>query len=138
MAAVWSAPSIGVAVDGKIHIAWSDARILSYTSADGGATWASPVQISTAPSGMATSPSLAVALNGAIYTAWAEDRDGNPDIFVAASTNAGASWGTNVRINDDPGTTDQSNPSLAADSSGTLFLAWQDSRKGSPRIYFAR
>ena len=59
------------------------------------------------------SPSIAVNTDGNIYVAWADKRNGNLDIYFAKSTDDGAYFGTNVRV-DDSGlsTKDQSNPSI--------------------------
>ncbi len=51
----------------------------------------------------------------------------NADVFVARSTNGGASWGAQVRVNDDTTSKHQFWPAIAV-SNGALHVAWFDFR----------
>ena len=90
-----------------------------------------------APSGDQYWPSLAVGADGTLYAAWADTRNGNYDIYFARSTDGGATWSANIRVEDSP-SGDQSSPSLAVGADGTLYAAWGDSRNGNDDIYAAR
>src|SRR5438128_11422772 len=50
-----------------------------------------------------------------------------PDIYATRSTNAGASFAANVKVNDDLGAVTQWGPSLAANG-GKIVTVWADSR----------
>ena len=53
----------------------------------------------------------------------------NSDIFFNKSTDGGATWSANVKVNQDAGTNVQTQPSLAITPDGTkLLVSWQDSR----------
>ena len=104
-------------------------------STDCGVTWGTPVQLNT---GSTTSQGSAIAvnaLNGNVYVAWRQFKStGIPDaIMIAASTNAGRSFGAPVRISTftpfDQGTTGTSirtnaYPSLASDMFGFVYVAF--------------
>ena len=81
-------------------------------------------------------PSLAVDDNGYIYTVWTDERNGHPDIYFARSTDNGATFDANIKVNDDVLTA--THPALAIDGSGNILVVWQDERNGNPDIYFAR
>lgn len=56
----------------------------------------------------------------------------NADVFVARSTDGGATWGPPVKVNDDPTSKHQFWPTIAV-SDGVLHVAWYDFRNsGSP------
>ncbi len=67
------------------------------------------------------------------------------DIFVARSTDGGATWSAPLRVNDDPAgvANDQFNQWLAVDpSDGSVNLSWNDTRNDpahlSTDIFYAR
>ncbi len=99
---------------------------------------------------------------GRLYVVWQDARSpsGDYDIYLAftdvTATGPGSSW-TNVKINDDVGTANQMNPSIAVglppadfacDESSEpryafdcigkcVYVAWQDQRNGNDDIYLA-
>ena len=52
----------------------------------------------------------------------------NADIYFFKSTDNGATWSGNVKLNDDNTTTDQWHPAISVDSLGRVFVYWYDSR----------
>ena len=42
------------------------------------------------------------AARGTVYVNWIDTRNGDPDVFVAASRDGGTTWEAPVRVNDDP------------------------------------
>jgi len=83
-------------------------------------------------------PALTVGPDDTIHIAWADERFGNSDIFYACSTDGGASWSSNVRVNDDATVADQDSPTIVVDEQGHVHIAWEDSRNGDYDIYYAR
>jgi len=83
-------------------------------------------------------PALAVA-GSSVYLAWQDTRDDSEgDIFFARSIDDGQTWGTNIKINDDPPGVEQSAPYLATQGDG-VYLVWHDEREGDAGdVYFAR
>jgi hypothetical protein len=69
---------------------------------------------------------------GALYCSWMDETATNgTDVFVARSTDRGASWSAPVRVNDDPTgeRKDQFNQWLSVDpTSGSINLSWNDAR----------
>ena len=135
-------PSIAVDTAGNVHVAWVDDRdghpdIYAGFRAAGSTTWSADVKVSDDPgTAMQVGPSIDVDSSGNAYAAWYDSRNGHGDIYFAYRP-AGGSWGTNVRVNDDPGTAEQRLPALVVDASGNAFAAWPDNRGASQDIYFA-
>src|SRR5262249_39975445 len=85
-------------------------------------------------------PTIAAQRNS-VYVAWADFRNYNWDIFLAASTDGGATFGTNVRV-DDFLVLERLNerPALGLDRRGPLHVAWTDLRRREPdtNVFYAR
>ncbi|NOZ05028.1 MAG: exo-alpha-sialidase [Chloroflexi bacterium] len=139
------APDIVAGSGGKVYVVWeesaggtADTDIMFASSADGGTSWATPVQaVFDVSSSYQRTPVLALDSAGTLYVAWEEQKGGNGDIYVTRSTDGGAGWGYGVRVNDDSTTRDQTLPTLVAGTAGHLYLAWSDARNGNDDIYFA-
>ena len=70
-------------------------------------------------------------VNGNIYVVFNDKPAGTDkaDIFFTQSTNSGLSWSARVRVNDDSGTNDQWQPTLAVMPNGEhLFISFYDRR----------
>src|SRR6267143_956690 len=137
VAAEQGEPAIAVAPDRSVYIVWTDPRnaarstdIYFSKSTDLGATWSPNFFVNDDVGNRAQSaPDVAVDGAGNIYVAWSDSRDLNtgPDIYAARSTNGGASFTANVKVNDDAGATYQGSPSLAVNA-GRVHAAWSDER----------
>lgn len=80
-----------------------------------------------------------VAVRGQeVFTAWYDVRNGDSDVFFAKSVDGGATFGPNVRVNDDTGQSRQYKPSLGLDAAGSIYMIWRDDRRGHADIFFAR
>lgn len=132
---------------GVVYLTWwnlnSDDIMFDWSS-DGGLTWHSDIRVNdvagSASGGGWQIPIPAMNVDptsGDIYIAWPDSRDGDQDIYVARSTDGGQTWSTNVRINDDAGSTTQYMVDLAIDSSRTVHAAWEDRRSGDWNIYYS-
>jgi len=47
-------------------------------------------------------------------------------------------WSATVKINDDPGIAEQTDPDVEVDANGYLYAVWEDERNGGRDIYFSR
>jgi len=77
-----------------------------------------------------------VNASGAIFVAWTDSSFTStaPDIAATVSTNGGASFPVAVKVNDDAGTVQQGQPTLAV-RGDRAQLAWSDYRTGGPYPY---
>lgn len=142
-------PSIAVDNNDNVYMVWQDERngnwdIYFAKSTDGGKSFGTNIRVNddTSTSNQGT-PSITIDKNEDIYIVWADERNGNYDIYFSKSTNGGESFNTNVRVNDDTGSSSQSAPSLAVDGNGNVYIVWTDGRnKGiddyNLDIYFAK
>ncbi|MBL4847580.1 MAG: exo-alpha-sialidase [Planctomycetes bacterium] len=156
--ATWSAPALiaggtndnrsnpRLAVNGTRVVCVSEAPPPNYDigfvqSTDGGATWTSEVFINDdGDTSRQLDPEVALLTSGAIAVAWEDRRTGNYDVFFTRSTDGGATWATNTRIDDGPGAANQESPSLVAGPAGQVVCVWEDFRTPANNydIYVAR
>jgi hypothetical protein len=152
-----------VGPDGTVYVAWHDITnaILVRGSADGGSTFGriSTVAPTRIPFDAAIPPQnlrgalvypacgadrSAGAFRGRLYCSWMDDNGhGDTDIFLATSTDKGATWGAPVTVNDDGGGSYQFNQWLAIDPvTGAVDMSWNDSRNdptnASSDVFFAQ
>ncbi|HEU5370492.1 MAG TPA: hypothetical protein VFU69_18615 [Ktedonobacterales bacterium] len=155
-----------VGPNGEVYVAWHDvqsSQLMVASSFDGGASFNSQQEI--APTQVVFDdgfPSMesrrallypacgadnsASANRGTLYCSWMDETAANgADIFVARSTDRGATWGAPVRVNDDPAGVrkDQFNQWLSVDpTTGSVNLSWNDARNDpadtKTDIYFAQ
>ena len=100
-----------------------------------GTTWSAEQRVTDSNDNQ-INPALAVdgqSPNRA-HVVFQDDRAGNQDIYVAASSNAFLTK-TLTRITSD--TSDQLDPAIAVDSSNTAYVLWTDARNSSNDIYGA-
>jgi len=98
-------------------------------STDGGATWGTATGVAQEGSGAWQSdPDIAVNAAGALHAVWTDYRGETSEVYYARSTDGGATWSTEVRINDVTSNT-QSSPAVAV-MTDTVCVAWADSRAG--------
>lgn len=96
----WAGPS-GIVIDRSIDGGWSFGRDVVVATQPGG--WDLPVPGLERHNGM---PVAGVDLSsgitrGTVYVNWIDERNGDPDVFVAASRDGGATWSAPVRVNDE-------------------------------------
>ena len=135
-----------VGPDGKLYAIWSqDNAIMLTTSRDGGRTFsrASPV-IHTGPIMFAIQtlerangfPQIAIDPNSKrLYVTWSDYRNGDLDVFIAASDSGGKHWSAPVRVNNDPvhNGAEQFFQCLAVDpADGSIDVIFYD-RRGDPQ-----
>jgi hypothetical protein len=84
----------------------------------------------------------AMATDGkSVFLAWADFRNYNWDIFLARSDDAGATWSTNVQVDDFPDLERiDERPTVGIARKGPLHVAWTDLRAREPdtNVFYAR
>jgi hypothetical protein len=134
---------------GRAYLAWQRFDTLTYRhvhlsrSTDPGDTLFYPsvrVSDSTFRVWDASDPSVTLDKRGSVFVALMDKRSTGDQmhVYVARSMDGGASFLPNVDVSDNWGQSLQEIPSIAADDSGNVYVAWTDYRNGIRCIYFAR
>jgi len=109
-------PAVGP--KGEVYVVWAGPLgLVMDKSTDGGLTFGKDKVIGPMPGGWDFPmpgldrangmPVTGVDLSngahrGTLYVNWIDDRNGDPDVFVASSSDGGETWTAPVRVNDDP------------------------------------
>ena len=75
------------------------------------------------------------ASDSVVHVVWYDDRDGNYEIYYKRSTNAGESWGADLRLTNN--TAWSKRPSVTV-SNLDVHIVWYDERDGNNEIYYKR
>lgn len=79
-----------------------------------------------------------------IYVVWADTRNEytgantGVDVFIDKSTDGGATWGTDVKVNPDSTNTDQTHPTVEVGDSGMVYVAYIDEQGVDPVVAFVK
>jgi hypothetical protein len=135
-----------VAPDGAVYVAWRNrdngaapSNVIVGKSTDGGRTWARNLAGAVTGLGQGAGggmPQLGLDhASGAIYLVYQEtEPHGDLDIFFQRSTDAGATWSSPLRVNDDPpgNKLRQHVPHMAVAPNGRIDVVWLDRRHAYP------
>ena len=82
-------------------------------------------------------PYVTVSPYGTMVAVWRDSRAGDDvsDIYMATSTNYGAGWSANRRVDHAPDGYQADFPALVVNDAGNLFVIWHDNRDGDWDIY---
>ena len=83
-------------------------------------------------------PAIGVDAGGNFVVVWLDYRNGDPDIYAQRYMSSSVPQGTNFRVNDDSGSSDQWYPGIAVDRGGNFVVVWMDGRNGVWDIYGQR
>lgn len=137
-----------IALEGStLYVAWTDtynanSDIYFRRSSDGGVSWDAEIEVNDILTGDQYAPAIAVDGSGNVFLAWTDTRDGNADIYTAAGSDSGGviAFGPDLRADDDTGTADATDPSIAVDSAAgatTIYVAYADTRNSDSDIFVA-
>ena len=136
-------PSLAVAENGDIYIAWRDHRndtgnddidIYACVSTDSGSTFSENVKVNDASSGESVQyrPSVATAGSSLVGVAWYDYRNSGwadyPDIFFSFSNDECVTFSDDIQVNDNTVLSDQMLACLAMSIDGKAYIAWTDDR----------
>ncbi|PYQ11732.1 MAG: hypothetical protein DMH00_07515 [Acidobacteria bacterium] len=87
------------------------------------------------------SPQIEADKNGVLHVVYSRDPDGHNvgdviNVYYRRSTDSGATWGTEVKLNSDSGTNDQFFPTLSVSKSGTIGVYWYDRRNDTNNLSY--
>jgi hypothetical protein len=136
---------VTVGTDHAVYYHWlSGSSILQRKSTDQGVTFASATTVATllttgtngdlGLTGFRSNAFPQVVVNpvsGHLYMTYNDNPAGadRGDVYFRHSTDGGATWSAQVRVNNDAGTNDNWQPAIAATPDGTgLFVGWYDRR----------
>lgn len=133
-------PSIAVAPDGSVHVAWDDSRNgngsdnIYYSRRDPAGVWGANVRVDD-DTFRADNLDLTVDDAGNAYLIWQDVRNGDWDIYYSYRA-VGGTWVPNKKV-DDAVLSSQTQPRIAVDKQGRLYAVWEDGRDGPTHPYFA-
>jgi len=132
-------PAIAIDTTDNVHVAWEDVgtgRDILYAMKPAGSTaWTAPVTVTAVLSGTARFVALATDSAGNVHAVWNDDTPGNAEIYYAMRPRGAITWTTPAIVASTPGTSWA--PTIAADVTGTLHVAWHDFTPGVTEIYYA-
>ena len=134
-------PSIGINNTGKFVITWHNYRngnpdIYAQRYDSNGIAQGINFKVNDDPGTSSQYyPSIAMDNSGNFVIVWRDYRNGNYDIYAQRFDSNGVVQGTNFRVNDDAGTSDQDYPSVMMNSESRFVIAWSDKRNGNYDIY---
>ncbi len=87
------------------------------------------------------SPQIVVGPDGVVHVVYSYDPDGLNsgdvvDVFYRRSTDSGATWDPEVRLNDDATTNDQFYPTVSVGTGNIVSAAWYDRREDPDNMEF--
>lgn len=83
---------------------------------------------------------LSARIDGRVVATWLDKRDfeGGYDVYAAVSEDGGRSFGKDELVQDPLGeNTPQWHPTVAVSDSGVVIVAWDDTRDGTPDIWYS-
>ena len=143
-------------LDGSVYIVWADNKTGDYdiylaVGSDRGRIFDPPLIVNDVTPREQRSPEVAVDLKGNLYIVWEDNRDGDAasdfDLYFTKGTkqpDGGIRFSKDILVNDDADQSnaprDHSNPALAVDADGNVYIAWEDPRNLGPEtdIFFAK
>jgi len=142
VAAYSASPQVAVDGSGNISVVWeSDSTpvgILFRHSADGGATFSTPVNLATNTTG-SLAPEMAIGVDGSINVVWEDDFNFQSDISFRRSTDGGLNFSptiTSPAINLSNNTGNSFGAHVAVDLSGNIEVVWTDNTSRNNDILF--
>lgn len=122
-------PQIAIDPGGNVNVVWSAqtgsaTSIFFSRSTDGGATFSTPLKIST-DSGISSFPQIALDASGNIDVIWNDNSPGYTAVFFSRSTDGGATFSSPTNISAPAGGfLNQIRSEIAVDLNGNINVGW--------------
>lgn len=128
------------------YLVWQDARTdagdiyVQKADPNGILQWGSEIKVnSDAATAVQSLPVVALNADEQLVFLWHDNRNGHNDVFGQTFTKDGVRlWASDIRLNGDGGSSEQTNPSFTLGTDGTIFAAWEDARNGNLDVYAQR
>jgi hypothetical protein len=140
--AVQNFPAIAIDSSGKFIIIWEDHRFdlggdiyLQRYSSSGTPVGSNLMVNDDGGTTNQIQPTVAMNGSGNSVVTWQDLRNNNYDIYAQRYDPLGNPQGSNLKVNDDVGTSPQISPASAMANSGNFVITWQDYRNGDFDIY---
>ncbi len=131
-----SCPEISVGSNGVIYVAWADlGDVWTATSVNSGYEFSHPVNVSNTP-GVSSSAKLVTDGNFINYV-WVEEINASEDIYFSGSRDNGQTFSIPINLSNTPASP-STLPSVYADGSKYIYVAWTEGVEGNREIYFVR
>ncbi len=102
--------------------AWNEIQIYYAVSTDGGGNFSEPAVICDTLDGEKRGPKVAIAPDNTISIVWTDQRNGADDVYFSNSTDLGASFSADLRID---GTAKiENHPQIDVEDDGTAHVVW--------------
>lgn len=132
-------PMVAADSTGNVFVVWeNDSGVLGVfvsRSTDGGATFSSPMTLSTNTGG-SVSPQIAVDVNGNVNVVWEDDSGASSDISFSRSSDHGATFSAPKSLSLNVG--NSTSAQLAVDLNGNVTVAWENDSPGNFDIFVSR
>jgi len=143
-----SGPALAVDLAGKYSVVWQDYRNGVYPFDPGiffqrYDTSLDPLGLNRnltteRPDTLKENPDIDLSPWGTGVIVWADYRNRNWDIYGQLISSTGTLIGSNFKVNDDVGSTQQHAPRISTSSEGWFVVAWYDNRVGNDDIFAQR
>jgi prepilin-type N-terminal cleavage/methylation domain-containing protein len=139
-------PEVKVDGSGNLYVSWSDNSngnqdcfLSKRASSDGSDLWTGPKKIDASVGNAdQNNARIAVSDNGTTTIVWQDNRAGNLDVYMLRYNGAHIMlWASDLKLNTNSDTSDQSEPVVAVNNKDLIFSAWTDKRNGNKDIYIA-
>jgi hypothetical protein len=137
--------NVAVSSNGQVNATWLgygfNATVMYDRSTNGGLSFGTDIEVASGPfpSGLPNDVSSFPFIDvdrssgpnsGMIYITFADNRNGDCDVFLCRSTNAGLNWSSPLRINNDPISNGKIQywPCIAVNETGNISIMFMDSR----------
>lgn len=138
-------PAVAIDSTGDFVVAWASYTPLGSSNRDvfaqrfnaAGVKQGGQITVNTTITNGQVLPTVAMDPNGNFVIAWASNQSDQGDIIFQQFDAAGVRQGPETQANN-TANGNQTNPTVAVDSSGNFVIAWQDSSSGTTDIRFRR
>ncbi|TET91528.1 MAG: PKD domain-containing protein [Methanomassiliicoccales archaeon] len=131
-------------IAGNVHAVWWDSRVESLgpdvfysMKGENDTAFATNIRINNETEDYQASPFVFVDENLVVHIVWNDRTQKRWTIYYANSTDLGESFGENLRVSDDDGSSRHRYPEVTLGRNGEIVVVWYDERDGSGNLYMS-